>query len=195
MSTVYTCESSSIIAAAETFSVIPNSLLPRLSFLSLSLLPLLLLRPPLPLLLPHRAIILPLLLRPPRRPHTQRPSNHPARNSRRLLRSFLQRDARPRSTIPPRPRSAIVCVIWEIEWGRRRRRRWGRLRRVFDERCAGTRCRQRRGFGLGVATRRLEIPAVGDGLGFRLVQGLLGDGGGQLQRRERVGYLCGALVG
>lgn len=89
MTTVYTRGESSIVAAAENFLVIPDGLLPCLSVLSLSPLPLLLLRPPLPLLLPHCTIVLPLLLCPPRRSHTQCSGNHPPCNSRRLLGPLL----------------------------------------------------------------------------------------------------------
>lgn len=52
-----------------------------------------------------------------------------------------------------------------------------RARRGCAEGCAG--------LGFRVGARRFEIPAVGHGLGFGLVQRLLRDRGAELQVRER----------
>src|SRR5690242_6451380 len=62
-STVNTATHSTSHPATRPGLIVPNSLLPRLALLSLPLLPLPLLIPPLPLLVAHRTIKLPLLVR------------------------------------------------------------------------------------------------------------------------------------
>lgn len=113
--------------------IIPDSLLPRFSGLSLSLLPLPLLIPALPLLLPHSTIILPLLIRPLRCPHTQRASNKPPRNGRRLLRSLIW-PAGTSAGRRPIAAQAIRRVIRVLELRGRRGCRRRRIRRVIVRR-------------------------------------------------------------
>lgn len=166
--------------------IIPDRLLPSLALGSLPLLPLLLLTPPLPLLLPHRAIKLALLLGPPRRPHTQRPGNQPPGNRSRLLGPLVQprRVAGAHAAVEARAPGAVGRVVWEVEGGRRGRGRWRRVWRELvvcggDAAACRQRCRAGPGPGLGfrIRARRLEVPAVSDGLGLGLVQRLLRDGG------------------
>ena len=160
--------------------IIPNRLLPPLHLLPLPYLPLLLLRPPPPLLLPNRLIKLPLLLRPPRRPDPQRARNQPPRHRRRLLRPLIY-TPRPRA----RPRARHI-VIRQLK--RRRRRRRGR-RRVRAYFIAGNGTYRREsgfrigglGFRVGARGRGGVVPAVGDGRGFGLVQRFLRGGGGELE--------------
>jgi hypothetical protein len=99
--------------------IVPDSLLPSLALGSLPFLPLLLLTPPLPLLLPHRAIKLALLLRPPRRPYTQRPSNHPPGNRSRLLGPLVQppRVGGAHTAVEARAPGAVGRIVWEVEGG------------------------------------------------------------------------------